>query len=304
VFTDVGGTPADGVNELSQAVARYVAGGATYQAGGTANAITLSSQGARQGVSIMPEGATFRFIATATNTGSATVNVQGIGAKTIRKNGFASNLEAGDIVSGKVYEIFYSSSADQFELLNLGQTGGGTVLTNIDMTNGGINNWNNIDVTWQSAWDNYDYVKIIVSDCAVDNLGLVAFALSSNGGISWVELGDSNREAVGWTRNSLNSSNSPFTGSMKMVLGTNSKYPLIDSFGISDNLSPSANLNNSLQGPFFNYNGTTLDYVGDFGGWYGWNTGSPGLNGYMLRFTHEVGDFTSGTLKIIGYNYP
>jgi len=307
VFTDVGGTPADGVDELSQAFSRYVAGGATYQAGGTANAITLSSYGARQGVSTMPEGAVFRFLATATNTASVTVNVQGIGAKTIRKDGFSSNLDAGDIVSGKVYEIFYNSSVDQFELLNLTseQTDGGTVLTTVDMTNGGADDLNNIDVLVPSTWSDYDYVEFHINNCKVNNDGQMAFALSSDGGSSWVGFSSVSQNSLGWTDTLLGGSPlDEFSGKMRLDLRPVTKLPLCYEFSAYANGSIVNASANFYQGFRFNYNGISLTGTSPTNEWNAWYTGSSGLNGYTIRFTHEVGNFTSGTLKVIGYKYP
>lgn len=305
VFKDVGGTPADGANELSQAVARYVAGGATYQAGGTANAITLSSYNARQGVSIMPEGATFRFIATATNTGSVTVDVQGIGAKTIRKNGFSSNLEAGDLESGKVYEIFYSSSADQFELLNIPTltSSGGTVLTTRDMTNGGANDLNEIDIAWQSAWDSYDYVRIVVNNMACSNSGDVGVVLSSDGGSTWETFAGGNKEAMLWSGTPIGGGANQHHMTARINVKGFSKIVIAELFSIDSPNEQGANTQFSPQGTAGDYNGTSFSGLLSFSDWSGWNTGSDGLDGYMIRYAHEVGNFTNGTLKLIGYNY-
>lgn len=56
------------------------------------------------------------------NTGSATLNVNSLGAKTIKKE-VSTNLSAGDIAAGQVYMLVYDGT--NFQLLGLG--GGGTV---------------------------------------------------------------------------------------------------------------------------------------------------------------------------------
>jgi hypothetical protein len=53
-------------------------------------------------------GNVFVFTSTGTNTGAATININAIGAKTINKDGAA--LVAGDIVSGRSYEIIYDGT--------------------------------------------------------------------------------------------------------------------------------------------------------------------------------------------------
>lgn len=57
----------------------------------------------------------FFFVPTGTNTGAATININGLGVKSITKNG-ATPLGAGDIVSGKTVLIAYDGT--QFQLLN------------------------------------------------------------------------------------------------------------------------------------------------------------------------------------------
>lgn len=73
---------------------------------------------------------TFFFIATATNTSAVTINISGLGAKAILKNG-ATALIAGDIMAGAVIQISYDGT--QFQLVStpaatyLNKALGGTV---------------------------------------------------------------------------------------------------------------------------------------------------------------------------------
>jgi hypothetical protein len=53
-------------------------------------------------------GNTFRFLAAATNNGAATININGLGAKTLQKNGVA--LVSGDIALGVIIEIVYDGT--------------------------------------------------------------------------------------------------------------------------------------------------------------------------------------------------
>jgi len=60
-------------------------------------------------------GNLFSFVAAATNTGAATINLNSLGAKSITKQG-STALSAGDIVSGQIYLIEYDGT--RFQLLN------------------------------------------------------------------------------------------------------------------------------------------------------------------------------------------
>ena len=60
-------------------------------------------------------GNLFSFVAVATNTGAATINLNSLGAKSITKSGTTA-LAAGDIVSGQLYLIEYDGT--RFQLLN------------------------------------------------------------------------------------------------------------------------------------------------------------------------------------------
>ena len=57
-------------------------------------------------------GSTFRFLASSTNTGASTLNINNIGALAITKNG-TSPLVAGDIVSGAMVQVVYDGTEFQ-----------------------------------------------------------------------------------------------------------------------------------------------------------------------------------------------
>ena len=77
---------------------------------------TLSSYAAGQG---------FRFVADGTNTGAVTINIDGLGAKSITKNG-ADPLGVGDIPLGKVVEIVYDGT--QFQYTNVSSSNPAVVM--------------------------------------------------------------------------------------------------------------------------------------------------------------------------------
>ena len=74
--------------------------------GGTADVITLSPSPA---ITAYAAGQTFKFIASGANTTNVTVNVSGLGAKAITKNGTTA-LAADDIPSGMMVEITYDGT--------------------------------------------------------------------------------------------------------------------------------------------------------------------------------------------------
>lgn len=85
-------------------------GGAYYDTTGSSNAYVVTTTAA---LTAYAAGQTFLIKASFTNTGAATLNVDGIGAKNIYKNG--APLTAGALVSGQVYELSYDDT--QFQLL-------------------------------------------------------------------------------------------------------------------------------------------------------------------------------------------
>lgn len=81
--------------------------------GGTGSVITLTPSPA---IIAYAAGQKFGFIAGAANGGATTVNINGLGAKNITKNG-ATALVANDILSGSLVQIEYDGT--QFQLLSV-----------------------------------------------------------------------------------------------------------------------------------------------------------------------------------------
>lgn len=86
--------------------------------GGTADTITLTPTLA---ISAYAAGHQFSFVASGANTGAVTVNVSGLGAKNLTKEGTVA-LAAGDIASGAVVRIQYDGT--QFQLVSPSATNG------------------------------------------------------------------------------------------------------------------------------------------------------------------------------------
>lgn len=79
--------------------------------GGTADAVALTPANA---ITAYQAGQSFQFIPSGANTGAVTVEVSGLAAKPLTKNG-STALVAGDLVSGKVTAIQYDGV--RFQLL-------------------------------------------------------------------------------------------------------------------------------------------------------------------------------------------
>lgn len=85
--------------------------GAVNTVAGTANAVTVTTPTV---YATLKTGMFICFIAGLTNTGAATLNLDAIGAKALRKAFGATDvaLAAGDIVAGRTYAMMYRASAN------------------------------------------------------------------------------------------------------------------------------------------------------------------------------------------------
>lgn len=132
---------ADCSEEIGEVYKR--APGRSVSIGGTANAITGTS--VAPAAASLTDGLAVKIIPTATTTGAATFNLDGLGAKSIRKkDGTAAG--SGDLVNGSLYELVYNSSGDNWRILNPDSTGGG----------GGVSDGDKGDIVVSgsgTAWD-------------------------------------------------------------------------------------------------------------------------------------------------------
>lgn len=90
---------------------------------GSANAIAITLP-AESVVVQYNAGQQYVFVAQATNTGPATVNVNGLGSIEVVKNG-VTPLSAGDIIQGSPYTLFFDGARFQ---LSAGVAGGGSII--------------------------------------------------------------------------------------------------------------------------------------------------------------------------------
>ena len=97
------------------------------QVGGTANVITLTPSPA---IPAYVTGMRFTFAVKTTNTAAATINVSGLGAKTVRMRGRTS--KSGDLVAGDVVTVLYDGT--QFRPVDF--TPGNAAYRNVGTTSG------------------------------------------------------------------------------------------------------------------------------------------------------------------------
>lgn len=105
--------------QLSKSMVNYSGVGDFYNETGVANAYVLVVVGARDAPTALKNGLRARFIASNSNTAASTLNLVGFGLKSIKKYGGLTDLEPGDIIAARNYEVSYVSSGDHFELVTI-----------------------------------------------------------------------------------------------------------------------------------------------------------------------------------------
>lgn len=110
-----GMTPTDAdTDQIGKGLAVAVSAFDFFSCSGAANTYTANPI-ARPGPTILSNGMRARFIPSANNTGASTVNVSSLGVKNIKRpDGTA--LQAGDISTSRVLEIYYNSGAGEFRM--------------------------------------------------------------------------------------------------------------------------------------------------------------------------------------------
>jgi hypothetical protein len=182
----------------------------------------------------------------------------------------------------------------------------GTRIATVDMTNGGANNIQNIDITWQSSWDAYDFCEILVRGARNSVASQVAWAAYANGAPStYLPLVGYSDEGVAWSSDN-HPANASWNGSASFSLYSHQKILRLGNSGFAIDANIKINSPDDSAGGLFrcDYNGSTLSNFENIKEHSGWYTGSTGFNGYTLRLAQEAGVFNNGTIFIIGYKYP
>lgn len=113
-------SPGD-LNQLGKAIAGYAANGNYYTDSGAADAYVLSVVGAKQRAPAYSNGFTALFVASNNNTGASTVNIAGLGVKSIVDR-FGAVLPAGAINQNDITEIVFDAGNDRFVFYRIRET--------------------------------------------------------------------------------------------------------------------------------------------------------------------------------------
>jgi len=125
LITSSGQTIDTSNTQVVKAIADYAAVGTFYSEGGVVNAYSLSAIGSRLAPNAYSEGMEIRFRAGNANTGAATVNVAGLGVKSIKQGDGSTDLTAGDISTDFDTRARYDGTV--FRLSNVSDVGNLTV---------------------------------------------------------------------------------------------------------------------------------------------------------------------------------
>ena len=190
------------------------------------------------------------------------------------------------------------------DLVNTIPSNNETLLTSVDLTNGGANDLTNIDIVYNPVWDTYDYFKILVIDAVLNTSNRLGFVVFENSSPStYITITGTNKEALlpHNTSVSIGSYNS-----MEITVGNNttgSKSIKAD-FAINSDDIVSAGGGNGSKGYRYDYNGTTFTNLTVNSEYISYPVPTNKWTNHTIRFTTEGGNFTGGTLRLIGYKYP
>jgi hypothetical protein len=148
--------------------------------GGTADVITLTVSPA---IASYVAGQSFAFIASGANTTNVTVNVSGLGAKAVTKNG-STALVAGDIASGALVTITYDGT--RFQLIAVGNVvtfAGGTFTGDIVVPAEAYSvGWNgsNEAPTKNDVYDKIEAVVATIPTTPTDKIQPITASVAAN----------------------------------------------------------------------------------------------------------------------------
>lgn len=125
-------TPDPSPTQLSRAITEASQSADFYTDSGAADAYVLTAAGNWRQSTAYRNGQHFRFLPTNANTGASTINVSGLGVKTL-ENVNGTSLNANQLDTTRVALVYYDSSADKFKLIDptFGQDAGGAVASYI-----------------------------------------------------------------------------------------------------------------------------------------------------------------------------
>lgn len=139
-------------------------------------------------------GQTFTFKAGTANTGAATLNVNSLGAKTIKKN-YNTDLETGDILANQIVKVVYDGTNMQL----VSSTASALPLTYTANTDGGVTTWDTVtaipdaDLGWTVTATSPEYyangVKLDANTNSGAQITFIGKAGSASGPVAFSDSG-------------------------------------------------------------------------------------------------------------------
>jgi hypothetical protein len=265
----------------------------TYAAASGTDSITITLAKAPAAYAA---GQKFSFKAANTNTGSATLNVNSLGAKTIKKvaAGALAALVAGDIVSGAIYEVTYDGT--DMILINSGSSSSGGDCVLLGSVTASASS--TLDFTSLITSD-YDYYEFIVKDLRTSAATNVLLRASTDNGSTWRST------AADYVWQTLKWSNATVTAAGDITNETSIKLCESQGTGATTVINGVIRLFNPLGTSAYKH------IQGEFtanlaGGSYPVHWKSTGTVEYAadvdaIRLLLTTGTFTSGEVDVYGY---
>jgi hypothetical protein len=266
--------------------------------GGTGDAITLTNSPV---AAAYVAGQKFTFKAGAANTTATTVNVDGLGAKNVKKmhSGALAALVANDIISGGTYDIIYDGTQFQIKGLTEGPyTSGAMVYLGTQTASSSAT----IDLTslLSSTYDDY----IIVLDNVLPATGATDLRMRFSIDNSTFDGTNGNYR---WQLDSMDDTGIAITGSSGTSGPTTSYIQIGKSQdnGSTSGLSGRVYLHNVNSSSIRRYCTIVASYHNSAGpNFVNANMGAAWLNTAnaleAVRFLFSSGNITSGTFKVYG----
>jgi len=257
--------------------------------GGTGDVITLTNSPA---ITAYASNQKFSFKAGASNTTAATINVDGLGAKNIKKmldNALAS-LVANDIISGGEYEIIYDGT--QFQILGLPNktpSVGALVYLGTFTASGSAT----LDIT-SAISSTYNDYRLVLDNLLPASVGVnLLIRMSSDNGSSFDSAAHYAAVTSGFVSSSstatINNQNGASSIRAVTTIGSGSKVSgTIDLFAVNTATFQSVDINLAIT------DGTNATASKGAGMW----SNSAAYN--AVQFLMSSGNITSGNVKIYG----
>jgi len=133
---------------------------------GSSNTFVITTQAS---FSALATGLAVRFEPTSTNTGACTLNVDSLGAKTLRPVGSSQDMPAGSIVSGGIYTAVYDATSDIFQVSDyVGAASAGDLV--IDAEGDIILDANGADISLKDAGTEFGKISNSSTDLIISSI--------------------------------------------------------------------------------------------------------------------------------------